>query len=145
MQTFWKIVQFILGFVLGLLLTAGIGAGIAVYLLSKLADTPSKPLFAETMSPPVVEEEVVIDISPLEEEEEEEIPQPEGYRAIVTWSDGLSVRSQPDSDSERLGGVAYNQELIVLGTNPDETWQRVVIPGTNLEGWVKAGNTSRID
>jgi hypothetical protein len=55
------------------------------------------------------------------------------------------VRAEPDVDSERLGGVEYDQELIVLETNPEETWQKIQIPDSNVQGWVKAGNLRKID
>ena len=150
MQIFWKIVQFVLGFLLGLLITAGVTAGIAFFILTKLAKTPPKPLFAETISPPVAQEQITTG-SLQTQTEETETPaiefeaQEEGYRARVTWSDGLTVRSEPTVDSERLGGVEYDQELIVLETNPEETWQRIRLLDSNVQGWVKAGNLRKID
>lgn len=152
MQIFWKIVQFVLGFILGLLITAGVTAGIAFFILSKLAKTPPKPLFAETISPPVAQEQITTESLPtqtetpvIEVKPDEVETQEDGYRARVTWSDGLTVRAEPNVDSERLGGVEYDQELIVLGTNPEETWQKIRIPDSNVQGWVKAGNLSKID
>jgi len=148
MQIFWKIVQFLLGFILGLLITAGVTAGIAFFILSKLAKTPPKPLFAQTVSPLVAQEQITTE-SLQTQTEETETPaveaQEEGYRARVTWSDGLTVRSEPTVDSERLGGVEYDQELIVLETNPEETWQRIRLLDSNVQGWVKAGNLRKID
>jgi uncharacterized protein YgiM (DUF1202 family) len=150
MQIFWKIVQFVLGFLLGLLITAGVTAGIAFFILTKLAKTPPKPLFAETISPRVAQEQITTGSLPTQTEETEtpaiEVEaQEEGYRARVTWSDGLTVRSEPTVDSERLGGVEYDQELIVLETNPEETWQRIRLLDSNVQGWVKAGNLRKID
>jgi hypothetical protein len=132
-----KILQFILGFILGIVLLAGLGAGAAYYYLSKLAQTPPKPSF-----PPTENQEVVENTKP---ETEPEPPLEEGaYRARVTWPQGLTLRSEPDVDSERLGGVAYQQELIILGDSEDKLWQKVRVPKTGDEGWVKAGNVEEI-
>jgi len=142
MQTFWRISQFVLGFVLGIVMTAGVAAGIGLFFLSKLALNPSKPSFPDTISQPVIEEEVVEEEETTTEVVESE---PEGYRGRVIWSEGLTVRAEPDINSDRLGGVSYNQELIILETSHDETWQKIRIPEDNLEGWVKAGNLEKID
>jgi hypothetical protein len=147
MQNLWKITQFILGFILGILLFTGVAAGITFFFLGKLAKTPPKPSFPETASKPIAQEQIVQEPektqegSPVVEAE----PEKEGYRAKVTWSDGLSVRAQPDINSERIGGVYYDQEVIVLETDPEQTWQRIRVPDTELEGWVKAGNLNKVE
>lgn len=74
----------------------------------------------------------------------EELP-PGAYTARVTWQQGLSLRSQPQADAERAGGVAFNQPVIVLEESDDKAWQKIRIRGTSQEGWVKAGNIRKVD
>lgn len=145
-----KVAQFILGFTLGIALLAGIGAGVAYYFLSRLAQTPPKPLFTEVISQPTPEktetEEEIDDLSvetATTPEVDSEINT--GYRARVTWSQGLTIRLEPSVDSERIGGVYYNQEIIILEDGLDQEWQKVRVPDNGLEGWVKAGNVERVD
>ncbi|MGV2387946.1 MAG UNVERIFIED_CONTAM: SH3 domain-containing protein [Microcystis novacekii LVE1205-3] len=35
----------------------------------------------------------------------------------MTWQSGLSLRSQPTSESTRLGGLDYNTKVSVVGTS----------------------------
>ena len=67
------------------------------------------------------------------------------YRVRVNWPDGLSLRDKPNLDANRLRVIAYDAEMIVLKTTDDGKWDRVRLPGTNEEGWVKAGNADRIE
>ncbi len=47
--------------------------------------------------------------------------EPGAYQARVTWSQGLSLRSEPNGDAERVGSAAYNQQIVVLGESADKT------------------------
>ena len=153
--------QFLLGFFLGIFLLVGGTASLAYVVFSRMNANPEKPTFAEETAPetkaeaksqPVAKqetktqpvEEVVATEPVVEEEETEDLPDG-AYRAKVTWSTGLSMRSQPDSDAERIGGVEYNSELIVLQTSADGGWQQVRLPGSQSEGWVKAGNVEKVE
>ncbi|MDJ0728594.1 MAG: SH3 domain-containing protein [Crocosphaera sp.] len=143
--------QFLLGFFLGIVLLVGGTASLAYVVFSRMNANPEKPTFAEEKAPetkPVGQqatktqpvEEVVAKESVITED------LPDGaYRAKVTWSTGLSLRSQPASDAQRIGGVEYNSELIILQTSADGGWQQVRLPGSQQEGWVKAGNVAKID
>ncbi len=150
--------QFLLGFFLGIFLLVGGTASLAYVVFSRMNADPEKPTFAEEKPPettakadsqPVSKqdsktqpvEEVVAKESVVEAEK-----LPNGaYRAKVTWSTGLSLRSQPASDAERIGGVGYNAELIILKTSADGDWQQVRLPNSQQEGWVKAGNVAKIE
>ena len=152
--------QFLLGFFLGILLLVGGTASLAYVVFSRMSANPERPTFAEekpseetakTKTEPTANkdassqpvEEVAVRETFIEEEKED---LPNGaYRAKVTWSTGLSLRSQPDSDAERIGGVEYNSELIVLKTSADGDWQQVRLPGSQQEGWVKAGNVAKVE
>ncbi|MEO0947972.1 MAG: SH3 domain-containing protein [Cyanobacteria bacterium J06641_5] len=94
--------------------------------------------------------------APVEEKQApEEIKEPEkpktlqeefgeqAYRGRVTWPQGLSLRSDPSASGSRVGGVYYNDELVVIGTSSDGRWQQVHIPATGARAWVKAGNVAR--
>jgi type IV secretory pathway VirB10-like protein len=76
------------------------------------------------------------------EESKSELPSG-AYKAKVTWSSGLSLRLEPSTSSERVGGVEYNSELIVLSTSSDGQWQRVRLANGTQEGWIKAGNIKK--
>ncbi|PHK16786.1 peptide-binding protein, partial [Nostoc linckia z13] len=73
-------------------------------------------------------------------------PLPSGaYRGRVTWAEGLSLRAQPNQDGERIGGVGFNQKIIVLEESEDKAWQKIRLEDSGQEGWVKAGNTEKTD
>ena len=154
MMNISSLFQFLIGFFLGIILfTAGIAGGAYIF-LTQVSGNPPKPSFPEETSP--VEEKspsqtATTATKPEEKETTETVKEetedlPEGaYRAKVTWSTGLSLRSQPSPDAERVGGVGYNWELIILKTSEDGQWQQVRIPSSGEEGWVKAGNIEKIE
>lgn len=158
MMNISSLFQFLLGFFLGIIIfTAGIAGG-AYFFLTQVSGNPPKPTFSEEK--PKEEKPVSNSSKPVEttakkpkeekqtretaKKEEEDLP-PGAYRARVTWSTGLSVRSQPNTEAERIGGVGYNWEIIILKTSEDGQWQQVRIPSSGQEGWVKAGNVEKID
>jgi hypothetical protein len=61
----------------------------------------------------------------------------------VTQPIGLIIRQEPSVNAAQLGGVEYNREVIVLEDGPDGAWQK--IRSGAVEGWVKGGNTQRIN
>jgi hypothetical protein len=152
--------QFIIGFILGIIFFSAGTLGAAYLFLTKMAVNPAKPTF------PAEKQETVADHKPSpdstnnelsssatnssepqtkpEPEKQDDLP-PGAYRARVTWSSGLSLRAEPSKDAERIGGVEYNGELIILNYSDDRGWQRVRIPDSSQEGWVKAGNVERIE
>jgi hypothetical protein len=71
-----------------------------------------------------------------------ELP-PGAYKARVTWPEGLSLRDAPNLESNRIGGVAFNQEVFVLKLSDDQRWQQVRLADSEQEGWIKAGNTQK--
>lgn len=149
--------QFIIGFFLGVILFGAGIAGGAYFFLTNVSVTPSKHTFSEEKPTP--------EKKPQPEASTKENPKPEteakkpesetkpktedlpagAYQAKVTWSTGLSLRSDPSTDAERVGGVDYNAELIILSTSNDNQWQKVRIPSSGQEGWVKSGNVEKIN
>ena len=75
---------------------------------------------------------------------EEDLPKG-AYKAKVTWSGGLSLRSNPSKDSERVSGVDYDQDLIVLETSADGAWAKVRSANGGQKGWVKVGNFKKTE
>ena len=139
------------------MLVAGV-AGATYLVLSSMAYSPPKPIFSEEAKPPKSKTKTAktnqpsaqpTEASQAEPEPEAEPEEPEeelpsgAYRATVTWSEGLSIRAEPELDAERIGGVEYNREVIVLKESGDRSWQQIRIPDSELEGWVKSGNIEK--
>ena len=78
----------------------------------------------------------------VEPEVEPELP-PNAYRAVVTWPQGLSLRAEPSTNSGKVDGIGFDETIIILEDSADGQWQRVRVPSSNKEGWVKAGNVKR--
>ncbi|NJN73394.1 MAG: SH3 domain-containing protein [Limnothrix sp. RL_2_0] len=148
--------QFILGFILGVLLLVAGSVGAAYYFFNRMAADPPKPVFSETLpqatpttaepeTTPAEEPAVVVEDVPEEEEEEETEEIPAGaYAATVTWSGGLSLRSEPSLEAGRIGGVDYNEEVLVLEMSDDKVWEKIRL-ADGTEAWVKAGNVKKIN
>ena len=96
----------------------------------------------EDLAEPEVEPEVEQFEDLAEPEVEPELP-PNAYRAVVTWPQGLSLRAKPSVNSGRVGGIGFDETIIILEDSTDGQWQRVRVPWSNKEGWVKAGNIKR--
>lgn len=151
--------QFMIGFIVGtIFFTLGIGGGL-YFFLSKMTVNPSQPVFSEETSDKSSENKPVESSSDQKnntpsnanenktkatENRDQDLPAG-AYWARVTWSTGLSLRAEPDKNAERIGGVGYNWELIILSYSDDKKWQRVRIPSSGQEGWVKAGNVEKIE
>lgn len=138
---------------LGIVLAAGIlfGAGVALtrYLLERLATPPPRPVFANDPSPVSPENPIATpEASPeptATAPEASPVPQPtDGYPARVTQPIGLILRDQPSREAGRIGGIEFNQPLTILEDSPDGEWQRVRL-ANGAEGWVRAGNTERLN
>lgn len=158
-----NVFQFILGFFLGVFLLAAGGAGLGFIFFSRLAAPPPKPIFSEekpASSPDSkqekaptkkaatkkeVAEQPKASPSPAEKTETAEKLPPGSYKARVNWSSGLSLRAEPSKEAERIGGVEYNQEIIILEKSRDGQWEKVRVAGGSQEGWVKAGNVEKIE
>ena len=154
-------VQFILGFIIGISLIVGVSGGLVFAYYKKMSVLPKKPNYPVPVEPSANEDEIesATTIEPLESntslEEVAAIPEPEpepelelppnSYYAAVTWSEGLSLRAEPSIDAERIGGIEYNSEILILEDSADGKWQRVMLPWNQQEGWVKGGNTKKVD
>ncbi|AFZ36438.1 SH3 type 3 domain protein [Stanieria cyanosphaera PCC 7437] len=155
------IFQFILGFILGIILISGTAVGLGFLYVSKMTQIPPKPVFSEETAQPPSENQTEAKkpatspeettsanfepkTIPTKEKPEEEVLPPNAYKARVTWEQGLSLRDEPDLSAARIGGIEHNAEIIILEESQDKQWQRVRLPWSAQEGWVKAGNVERI-
>lgn len=153
-MSFSSILQFILGVITGLILLLASGTAAGYYFLIRMVVIPERPVYSEerpTASPSATDPETDNAPEPetaaesLEPESPTEELEPGAYRATVTWPDGLSLRSEPNGESESIGGLAYDQEMIILKTSEDGNWEQVRLPNSDRTGWVRAGNSQAIE
>ncbi|AUB39962.1 hypothetical protein COO91_05958 [Nostoc flagelliforme CCNUN1] len=161
--------KFILGFFLAIAVLIGGSAAIALYFMNRTGIAPAKPVFsndspsvkaqapkaiqpggAKPTLTPGTKAESSPSSTPAPTESPKATPSakplPSGaYRGRVTWAEGLSLRSQPNQEAEKIGGVAFNQKIIILEQSQDKSWQKIRLEGSEQEGWVKAGNTQKVD
>ncbi|HEY9695026.1 MAG TPA: SH3 domain-containing protein [Oculatellaceae cyanobacterium] len=157
-----SLAKFVVGFLAGVVLLLFGSAAAGLFLFSTLSATPPKPVFPEekqqkkvtntnTKSSTVAATNsrlvstTVASPSPSPSASQEPQLEPGAYKARVKWQSGLSMRSEANFESNKVGGVAYNQEVVVLQDSDDKQWQKVRVVETNEEGWVKAGNLERAD
>ncbi|MFM7449956.1 MAG: SH3 domain-containing protein [Leptolyngbyaceae cyanobacterium] len=147
------------GFVLAIALIVGGGYLMAQRLITQFMAPPPKPTFANdkpalvaTASPAAKPTAGQPSPSPQASPQSNSSPSPapspsptNGYPARITLDIGLNLRSAPNRDAERIGGIDYNQRVIVLEESPDKEWQRVRVEGTNLEGWVRGGYAEKLN
>ena len=156
-MNWFGLARFFIGLILALSVLIGGSVATGLYLMSKVTAPPPKPVFANDKasvkayrSPDskATERAAVNDAKPIATPTLSETPslqplEPGAYRARVSWPQGLSLRSAPSLDAERIGGIDYNQQIVVLEENPDKSWQRIRLED-NKQGWIKAGNTERL-
>ncbi len=147
-----NILQLLIGITLGLALMVGGSLAAGYYLFTKLSVTPEKPTFAEEKpkqpvikSSPAATNAPKVSPSPASSPP---IPSPEAepglYKGVINWSEGLILRDAPGNSTNRIGGVGYNQQVVVLEESPDQNWQKIRIIATGKVGWVKAGNMDKV-
>ena len=148
------VTKLILGVSFALVLLSLTGVATARYFMAKLSVLPPRPVFdndvalqsTETPPPPAPAEAS----PPTPEAEAEAAPPPPekppgSYEAVVIQPIGLVLRSGPGAEHQQLGGVDYNDQVLVLETDPGERWVKVRISSSGQEGWVKAGNTQALN
>ncbi len=159
-----NLLKYILGVFLAIVVLIGGGVATALYFMNRTGIAPTKPIFANDSPEIKAQAPKTPGASPAPTPVEAQTPQPNAtptlspdtaeskkplpagaYKARVTWSKGLSLRAEPKQDSGRVGGVGLNQKIIVLEETEDKVWQKIRLEGTDTEGWVKAGNTQKVD
>lgn len=155
--------KFLIGFFLAIAFVIAGSAAAAYYFFAKLTEAPPKPIFdndsaelkakAGLVSSPKpgakpVAAKPATSPSPEPSPNNSASPSPDlpegAYRAKVTWKDGLSLRESAGPEANRIGGLVYNQEIIVLRESPDGKWQYVRLAEGSQEGWIKAGNIEKV-
>jgi len=159
------LVKYILGFFLAIAVLIGGGVAVALYFMNRTGIPPAKPIYSndspsvKAQAPKATEPggkptPAQSPSSPTPTPSPTESPQPTpsptplpsgAYRGRVSWAEGLSLRAQPNQDAERIGGVGFNQKIIVLEESEDKAWQKIRLEDSGQEGWVKAGNTEKTD
>jgi len=141
-----SIVKFLLGTILGISILLGASAAVGYYFLTRLTQTPPKPIFAndiEATTPPAK-----VTKTPTKSGSaagSSTSSKPSGYRARVVFPDGLLLRDSPSVNANQIGDVAHNEEVLVLAESSDQLWQRVRLKTEDVEGWVKAGYIERVE
>ncbi|ARV62802.1 peptide-binding protein [Nostocales cyanobacterium HT-58-2] len=164
-----NILKYTLGILLAIAILVGSGFATALYFINRTSAPPAKPIFAndspsvkgqkpkapvaketKSASKPEAKSEASPKATPTPttsaQATEAPKPLPSGaYQARVTWNRGLILRVEPNQDAERIGGVGFNSRVIVLQQNEDKSWQKIRLENSEQEGWVKAGNTQKVD
>ncbi|MDA0266758.1 MAG: SH3 domain-containing protein [Cyanobacteria bacterium] len=142
--------KLVLGVFLALFLLSLAGIATARYFMTRLSTLPSKPVFSN--------EAVAPGASPSTASEGGTAPNPtppattptaqptlerppNSYDAVVVQPVGLVLRSGPGVEFQQLGGIDYNDPVLVIKTSDDGEWLNVRLPDTGQEGWIKSGNT----
>ncbi|MEM6519778.1 MAG: SH3 domain-containing protein [Cyanobacteria bacterium P01_D01_bin.71] len=147
---FLGITKLTLGIVLALVLLSLTGVATARYFMAKLSVLPPKPIFENDAA---LQAEAAVPSEPAQPAPVEPLPAappveempPGSYAAIVVQPIGLVMRSGPGAEHPQLGGVDYQDKVLVLETDDSGNWIRVRVSETAQEGWVKAGNTQNLD
>ncbi|MEH2462819.1 SH3 domain-containing protein [Nostoc sp.] len=162
-----SVTKFLLGFFLAIAVLVGGGVAIALYFVNRTGIPPAKPVFSndspsvKAQAPKATEpgggkpslkpgNQAQSSPTSTSTESPKATPSPKplpsgAYRGRVSWAEGLSLRSQPNQEAEKIGGVGFNQKIIILSESEDKSWQKIRLEGSEKEGWVKAGNTEKVD
>ena len=156
--------KFVLGVSLAMMLLSLAGVATARYFMARLSYLPPRPVFdndivnvvneqtntEEPTTPPTISTEVALTqqdslTSASQAEPATVLEKPPGsYEAVVIQPIGLVLRAGPGSEYGRIGGVDYNDQILVLKTSEDGRWLNVRVGESGQEGWIKAGNTQSL-
>lgn len=152
------LLKFILGFLLAIAVLLGSGVAVALYFMNRTSMPPDKPIYAndspvrttsntpktDVKSTPKPKVTTSVNPTPNVTPSTEALP-PGAYQGRVIWAEGLSLRAEPQQDAERVGSVAFQENIIVLQENQDKKWVKIRTEGSKQEGWVKVGNIERVN
>jgi hypothetical protein len=138
-MNFYGFFKFLVGVILAILLLAGASVAAVLYFAAKLTTLPDKPVFPN-------EKPVVENVSQVQAAPSNNGLEPGAYRAVVVEPIGLILRDTPTRDAVRIGGISYQEKVIVLERTDDGRWEKVrVDDGGDRVGWVSGGNTEPIN
>lgn len=153
----WRsgLVKLVLGFIIAIALLVSGSVALALIFINRASSPPPKPIFANDSSAVkkaanIAKPKPSTPVANKKPDAAKSKPSPSpsasgSYPARVIWNQGLSLRAEPSLEAERIGSLDYNQEIIVLQQSKDEKWQKVRLEDGETEGWVKAGNTERVN
>lgn len=149
-MSIYGIFKFIVGFILAMLILAGASVAAALYFAARLAELPERPAFVNDA--PVAQSNVPVSATPAATPTPTPTPEPEetipegAYRAIVVQPIGLILRDTASLEANRIGGIGYEETVLVLEETEDQLWQKVQVEeDPDRTGWVKGGNTEPLE
>lgn len=149
------VIKFICGVAIAIFVICLAGAATARYFLTQLSTLPERPVYendapaAKTTNPP----DASSPNQPAAGNEQAQTPAAEApkpaasdanvlFKATVTYSAGLLVRTGAGADSETIDGIDYNETIDVL--EESGKWYRIRT-SSGVEGWIKGkDNTKRL-
>lgn len=144
--------KLILGMAIALILLSMAGVATARYFMGRLSVLPPKPLYGDEMpvsapeAAPEAPAEPVVEAPPAPAEPPAEPAlEPGTYNATVVQPIGLVMREGPGVEFPQVGGVDVNEAVVVLEEPANQSWVKVRVVSNGQEGWVKAGNTRRVE
>jgi Bacterial SH3 domain len=151
MNSIYSVFKFLVGFLLAIVLMAGASVAAALYFAAKLTTVPERPVFSndktavQTASAQKTSTPKASSVSTSSDSPSDKPLEPGTYWAVVTQPIGLILRDTSNRDSNRIGGVGYKEKVVVLEDSPDKEWQRIRVEDGSREGWVKGGNTEKVE
>jgi Bacterial SH3 domain len=152
MNSIYSVFKFLVGFFLAIVLMAGASVAAALYFAAKLTTVPERPVFSndktavQTAGAGPKSTAKASPVSTTSSDSPSDKPlEPGAYWAVVTQPIGLIIRDTSNRDSNRIGGVSYKEKVVVLEDSPDKEWQRIRVEDGSREGWVKGGNTEKVE
>ncbi|MEO0350360.1 MAG: SH3 domain-containing protein [Cyanobacteria bacterium P01_A01_bin.15] len=149
LQDFWVgLTKFVLGVAIALFVISLAGVATARYFLTQLATAPERPVYDnDTPDPPApAEAEAAAAPVPTPAQPEPQASAPESgaqilYQVVVTYGEGLLVRSGPGAEYGTIGGIDYDDTIDVM----EESGRWLKVRAGGVEGWVRGqGNTQRL-
>lgn len=147
-----NLIKFLLGFTLAIALLGLGGVLVARYLITQLTAPPPRPAFANDKPLAATKTSAASKSASKAQSPQtasnataEPELEPGAYQARVVQPIGLILRDGPGRDSNQIGGIEYNSRVVVIEESPDKEWQRVRLENSDRSGWVKAGNTERLN
>lgn len=131
--------QFVIGMILGLLIVIGAVGGVGYLYFLKLSKKPPKPDFPKIDTSQKDESAELATVSNVGVEASDST-----YVALVVYQDGLILRTEPDSSSEAITTLKFEETVRVVDRSRDEQWEQVFLETTGQRGWVARGNLKRV-
>ena len=132
--------QLAIGLVLGLCVVLGAIVGVGYLYFKQLSTTPPKPDYPEITEEQKNEARSLASVS-----DQAAGASDKSFVALVVYEDGLIMRKDPDSSSESVLTLRFEETVRVYGKSDDGRWEDVLLETTGDRGWVQIGNTKRVN